>query len=134
VDKADIIVRPVEWTDKDLVFSTWLRGQYWGSDYYSLMDQDQYFQDYAKKVTRYLTRPGTKVDCAVLKDSPEMVLGYIVYNNDHLFWTYVKRDYRKQGIMNLLLRDIKFKDYSGHTKAGVSIAKKKKLTFNPTQE
>jgi hypothetical protein len=131
---AEIVIRSVEWKDKDLIFSTWLRGQYWGSNYFLNMDQDEYFQDYAKRITRYISRPGTQIDCAVLKDAPEVVLGYIVYHDQHLFWAYVKRDYRKQGILNLLLKNMDFEGYSGHTKVGLAIAKKRNFHFNPLQE
>ena len=133
-DDAEIIVRSVEWGDKDFVFSTWLRGQYWGSDYFLNMEQDEYFADYAKRITRYLTRPGTQVDCAVLKDDPEVVLGYIVYNDQHLFWSYTKRDFRKQGVLKLLLKNMDFETYSGHTKVGLAIGRRRGMKFNPICE
>jgi hypothetical protein len=130
---AKIIIRPVESGDKDLIFSTWLRGQYYGSDYFTGMNQDEYFKRYGKYITSLICAPGTHIDCAVLEDAPTVVLGYIAYNDQKLYWSYVKRDYRKQGILNLLLKNMDFTEYSGHTKVGKSIATRKKLNFNPLE-
>lgn len=126
-----IVIRPVKPEDKDLVFSTWLKGQYWGSDYFHAMEQDQYFKEAGKDITSKICKPGTMIDCAVLEDAPDLVIGYIAYNDQTLYWSYVKKDYRGQGILNLLLKNMDFTEFSGHTKAGLAIGKKKKLNFNP---
>ena len=128
-ETVKIVIRPVEAGDKDFVFSTWLKGQYWGSVSY-MGEQDQYFKDYGKTITEFICRPGTFIDCAVLSSAPNVVLGYIVYNDQHLFWSYVKFDFRKQGILNTLLKDMDFTEYSGSTKVGHAIGKKKELKFN----
>lgn len=131
MSNAKIKIRPCTETDKDFVMSTWLRGQYWGSDYFLVMEQDQYFKEYAKYITKLICKKGTQIDCAVLEDAEDVVIGYIVYNDQTLYWSYVKRDFRKNGVLNLLLKNMDFTEYSGHTKAGISIAKKKNLNFNP---
>ncbi len=129
-----VVVRPAEVNDKDFVFSTWLKGNYWGSKYFGAMPQHQYFLQYAKNIQRLLDLPGTKVDVAVSEEDPVLVLGYSVYNNQALYWCYVKKDYRKKGICNELLKNMDFVSYVGHTPIGADIAKNKELYFDPFQE
>jgi hypothetical protein len=131
VNAAKIIIRPCNTDDKNLIYSDWLKGQYWGSEYFGKMDQDQYFFEYAKHITNLICKPGTMIDCAVLEDQPNFVVGFIVYNDQKLHWAYVKKAYRKQGLLNLLLKNMDFTEFSGHTKAGLAIGKKKGLQFNP---
>lgn len=133
-DSTKIIIRPVAASDKDLIFSTWLKGQYWGSDYFQCMDQDQYFKEYGEYVTKLICKPGTNIDCAVFNDTPDVVIGYTVYNDQKLYWSYTKKDFRKQGVLSLLLKNMDFTEFSGHTKVGLAIAKKKNLTFNPLEK
>jgi hypothetical protein len=131
MSSAKVIIRPCNPTDKDIVLATWLRGQYWGSDYFLNMDQDLYFKRYGDYVKALICKPGTQIDCAVLADAPEVVIGYICYNDQTLYWSYTKRDYRKQGIFNILIKNMDFTEFSGHTRAGLAIGKKKGLEFNP---
>lgn len=126
-----IVIREAIEKDKNIVLSTWLKGQYWGSDYWKVMDQDEYFKDYGKYVSQLICRPGTKIDCAVIADAPDVVIGYIVYNDQHIYWGYVKKDYRKHGILNMLIKDMDFTTFTARTKIGDIVARKKMLTFNP---
>ncbi len=129
-----VIVRKAKIEDKDFVFSTWLKGNYWGSSYYQAMNQDQYFKEYAKNIQRLLDKPGTGVDVAVLEGAENTVLGYIVYNDQALFWTYVKRDFRKKGICATLLKNMDFTSFTGNTPVGLAMGKKRELIFNPFKE
>ncbi len=131
MSEVKLVIRTVGPTDQGLIFSTWLKGQYWGSEYWLRMEQDEYFKDYSSLITSYICKPGTGIDCAVLADAPDVVIGYIVFKDQHLYWGYVKSDFRKQGVMNMLLKNMDFETYSGSTRAGHVIAKKKKLNFNP---
>jgi len=131
MSNAKIVIRPCTADDKDIVLATWLRGQYWGSEYWSRMEQDEFFDKYADYVKDLICKPNTMIDVACMADAPTVVLGYIAYNDQTLYWSYVKRDYRKQGIANLLLKNMDFEKYSGDTRVGHAIAKKKGLRFDP---
>lgn len=98
------------------------------------MDQDLYYKEYSKHIERLINKPGTMIDVAVLEDAPDLDIGYIVYNNQTLYWASVKRDYRKQGILNTLLKNMDFTTYTGSTPVGLAIGKKKKLIYNPLGE
>src|ERR1700744_2650115 len=110
--------------------SSWLKAVYWGSTSYSNMDQTEYFTDYAKHIAKLITRPGTKVDVAVLKEDQNEVLSYIVYNDQVLYFAYTKRDFRKAGMLNTLLKDMDFTHVHVLTKIGKVIADKKELKYN----
>jgi hypothetical protein len=129
-----VVIRSAEKTDKDFVMSTWLKGNFWSSTYFSAMEQDEYFKEYGKNIQRILDTPGTKVDAAVLEDAPSVVIGYLVYNDQVLHWAYCKRDYRKKGIFNILIKNMDFVSFTGNTPVGLAIARKKKLNFNPFKE
>ncbi len=129
-----IIIRPAVKADKDFVMSTWLKGNYWGCPYFKLMEQDTYFKEYAKNIQRLLDKPGTGVDVAVLEGAEDTVIGYITYNDQALYWAYTKRDFRKQGVLNILMKNMDFTSHAGLTPVGSSIARRKNLTFNPFKE
>jgi len=126
-----VIVRPVTKQDKGIVFSTWLKGNYFGCKYFNEMDQDLYFKEYGQYIQDLLDKPGTKVDVAVFEDAPTVDVGYIVYNDQTLYWAYTKRQYRKQGIFNILIQNMDFVRFTGSTPVGLAIGKKKQLEFNP---
>lgn len=126
-----VIIRPCTPEDKNIVLSTWLKGNYWGCYYYGCMDQDLYFKEYTKHITKLLLKPGTKVDCAVLEDDKDTVLGYIVYNNQTLYWAYTKKNYRKNGILNTLTKDMDFTTFTANTPVSLDIGRRKQLIYNP---
>lgn len=127
----NVTLRAAKSEDKDFVMSTWLRGQYWGSDYWNGMSQDVYFKEYGTNVQRLLDKSGTQVDIA---EAEGVILGYIVYNDQVLFWSYVKKDYRNQGILKSLVKNMDFVSTISTTKIGRAITKKKGLEFNPFKE
>ncbi len=126
-----VVVRPCTLEDKSIILATWLKGNYWGCDYYHRMEQDLYFQEFAKKIHKILNKPGTQIDVAVLEEAPAIVLGYIIYNDQVLYWAYTKRHYRKEGILSALLANMDFEYFTGNTPIGLSIGKKKNLKYNP---
>lgn len=128
---AKIVKRRAVEGDKSFILSTWLRGQYWNNDYYSKMDQDDFFKHYSEVINTLLGFQGVNTFCAVLEDSPDTIIGYMVFCCDVLYWSYVKKDYRKNGIFNMLAQDLELASTVSSTKVGDSICKKKHLKFNP---
>ncbi len=126
-----VTVRPVQFEEKDLVFSTWLKGNYYGCDYYRSMPDLDYYKYYSLNIQRLLDKPGTCVDVA---ETDGLILGYIVYNDQSLYWAYVKRDYRKQGVLKALIKNLDLETYTGNTPIGLSIGKRLSLTYNPMKE
>lgn len=128
-DSATVIVRPAKFTDQDLVISSWLQGQYFGSPYWLQMPENLFYTHYRPLIASILKT--ASVDVAVLSDSPDTVLAYLVYNKTNVFWCYTKIDYRNKGILNILLQGKNLTEASSTSLPGASIRRKKKLSFNP---
>lgn len=131
MSEAQVIVRHAIPGDKDFVFDSWIRGQYHGSPYWSQMDKGLFYKEYSPYISHILSTTGTHIQVAVLAEDPNTILGFIVVTGNILHWAYTKNDYRGQGILNLLLKNQDITMVSSTTLPGASIAKKKKLAFNP---
>lgn len=131
MDNAEVIVRNATIEDKNFIMSSWLEGQYWGSAYWKQMNQDDFFEMYAKLIAYRLSNTDTQVQVAVTKED-DLIISALVYNDSAIYWAYSKKDYRGKGILNLLMKDKEFKTYSADTKPGHAIGKKKNLKFNPS--
>jgi len=127
----NIVIRDPMPADKNLIMSTWLKGNYYGNSYFWYIPQDLYFQEYAKVISNILFDPKVKVIVACDEQNPSWLVGYAVIKNEALYWIYVKRDYREKGIAKLLLNNVEIKVVKSVTKIGKPIAEKKKLIFNP---
>lgn len=123
MDEFDIIiVRPFVDSDKPCVYSTWRKALWFGGTPEE-KDSKRYFKQKTKEIDEILLRSKVRVACK--QDSPSMILGYAVYEDNMLHFIYVKADYRKQKIGSLLLPkniDTVTKDL---TKIGRAIAQKK---------
>src|ERR1700723_2397489 len=105
---AKVIVRYYRPEDKAFIMSTWLRGQYWGEEYWHSMEQNRFFEQYSKYIEKLLGLYYTEIHCAVLEDDPTCILAYLVKADDIIYWAYTKKDYRKTGLMKLLQGDTQF--------------------------
>jgi hypothetical protein len=81
-----------------------------------------FYKGYHPVITALLKRSTTRVAC--LKESPDVILGYSVYEGPKLHWVHVKEAWRKFGIAKLLLpKD--FNTVSHKTSMGERILKQK---------
>mgnify|MGYP006270041487 CR=1 FL=1 len=124
IDLRDLL----EW-DVNFIYQTWLKGLYYGSDFWKQMKGDTYYSTYKRLIERILVTPGTKVKIACLKEDPEVVIGYAVYTGDTLHWAFVKPQWRKMGIAKAIIPDT-IKKVTHLTKVGKSL-KPKAWEFNP---
>lgn len=127
---AKIITRPFVPSDTAFIISTWLSGQYHGSPYWSQMPKETFYTEYTELINSILHNPNTIVNIATLDDDPNTLLGFSVFSGTTLHWIYTKKDYRSNGIMNLLMPK-NVTTVSSTTLPGASITRKKKLVFNP---
>lgn len=117
-------------TDKNFVYSTWLRGCYYGSDFYGSIHKDTFFKEYGKFLDQLLARPGTELKVACLLSDPDTILGYACYKGSTLHWVYVKEVFRKKGIATQLI-PANISTITHITPVGLNLAKKKQMEFNP---
>lgn len=137
MNKSDIVTRDLVQDDVAFVMSTFLKGLlFGGSDYFRKIPRDVYFHYHHKVIERLLLSPTTTCKVAVLKDAPDVILGYIIYrtadNKSVIDFAFTKKDWRNIGILNMLLPPNVIA-VSNLTRIGESIITKKlpKAVFNP---
>lgn len=87
--------------DHSLIYATWLRSQYHGNSWFSRISRGVFFDNYKKIIEARLNTSTVLVSC--LESSPDVVLGYCVYQDNVLHWVYVKRAWRGFGISKELI-------------------------------
>lgn len=133
VDKKDLFaIRELRMDDLNLIFSTWLRGLYYGDSWFSLIEKKVFMDNYHTILERLLTSGTARVRITCLKDDPEVILGYAVLGNPGvLHWVFVKSAWRGIGIAKGMIPE-DTTAITHLTKLGVSYLKShNKLTFNP---
>lgn len=133
MDKTNLIdFRPARPSDASFILATWLRGLRFGNSWYKLIDNEVYFKVYHAVLEALLSKPTISIKVACLKDDPEVILGYSVYEGTRLHWVHVKLAWRNIGIAKALVPD-ETKSVSHLTEVGRSIFMKRrdKWSFNP---
>jgi len=134
IDKKDLIaIRLGTEEDKSFIFSTWLKGLYYGDSWFSNIPKDVFMQHHHPVIERLLVDPAVIVTVACLKDDPEVILGYAVQTLDGstVHWCFVKKSWRNIGLAKNLI-SAKVTAATHLTKAGLSILRKHPgIVFNP---
>lgn len=103
-----IQVREFLQPDADFIYSSWLNSYKNDSSFARKIARSVFFKWHKKIVELILNRPTTKVMIACFEETPEVILGYLVYERQTdlpvVHFAYVKKDYRQQGIANTLLK------------------------------
>jgi hypothetical protein len=128
INGLKIKVRDPEPNDINFLLSTFLKGLYYGSKFWSLVDQEAFFQNYEPFIKQLMLRSDVKIACLI--DDPDVILSYCMYKDNVIHFIFSKKSYRKLGIAKLLYP--KGIDTCSHiTDSGDSIRKKLGLIFNP---
>lgn len=107
--KALISLRHMEETDHAFIYATWLRGLYYGNSFFAVTEKDEFMERYQLVITNLLFRPSVEVRVACLQEDADTILGYSVlekFSVPHgttIHWTFVKPEWRKQGIATALI-------------------------------
>jgi hypothetical protein len=130
--RESIIVRDGNGEDFNFIMATWLKGLRYGNEWFHEIEPSVYFEVYHTAIQSILARPGCQVKVACLKDDPNVIFGYAVFNGDRLDWVHVKKSFRKIGLARSLVPPT-IKSVSHLTKQGLSIKREKMpaVTFNP---
>jgi len=116
--------------DKNFITATWLRGLYFGNEWFKFIEKDVYFKTYNLFLNMLLQKPGVTAKIACLKDSPDVILGYSVYTGNTLHWAHVKEAWRKIGVSKLLIPK-EISHASHFTRVGKTLMLKNNIKFNP---
>ena len=133
MNKIDsVVVRDFVADDVPLIYTTFLKSLFYDDSWFSLIPKNEFMKNYHKVIEGILSNSNNKVNIACLKDDPNTILGYAILSKDETLchFVFVKKVFRKDGIAKLLVKD-KVKTVTHLTKAGLSLLKKKQLTFNP---
>ena len=101
--KKGIVTRAVQADDGPFIYSTWLRGLYYGNDWFRKIDKKSFFDKYRLVVGQLLLKSNVRV--AVLEEDPDVIVGYVVYSGHTLHWVYVKKNWRRLGVGRALIPD-----------------------------
>lgn len=105
--KALVRTRGFELNDKEFIFATWLRGLYYGNDWFKAIDKDRFMECYHSIISNILDRKSTNINVACLQDEPSVVLGYSVLHisgpEPILHWIFVKKAWRRLGLAGSLI-------------------------------
>jgi hypothetical protein len=128
MSEGSFVVREYKAEDKNFILATFLRGLYYGNEFYSMIPKDAFMTNYKSVAEALVNTKTIKVVC--LEDSPDVILGYAIITNETAHWCFVKSAWRKQGIMKALFPVIP--KFSTHfTIVGLLLMKKHNITFNP---
>lgn len=118
--------------DKNFIFASWLRGLYYGCNWFREINKDVFMRNYHNFLERLLSQPTVSIKVACLKNDPEVILGYSVLGaDDTLHWVFVKSAWRNIGVAKALI-PTSTKCVSHLTKTGLSIIKRHPdVQFNP---
>ncbi len=84
--------------DEAFVMATFLRGLYYGNEFFSIIPKDLFMDNYKLVIGALLSKNQVKVAC--LREDPSVILGYSIISNDFktLHWVFLKKAWRLQGI------------------------------------
>lgn len=88
-------------TDIGFIHSRWLKGLYYGNDWFRLIDQEKYFDFYRKVIEALIFKSTITVACLV--EDQDTILGFSVTRNNVLDWVFVLPAFRKMGIGKSLI-------------------------------
>lgn len=116
--------------DEPFIYASWMKGLRYGSPLYKMIDHEIYFKTYARIIKILLSK--SKVLIAALKQDPNVILGYSVFEDKKLHWVFVKEDWRGIGLAkDLVPKELEVVTHM--TSLGSLIFKEKcpKAIFNP---
>lgn len=124
-------IRAYKDEDKNFILATFLRGLYYGNEFYNLIPKPVFMSNYDRVGDALIKNATIKIAC--LTDDPDVILGYSILSKDGrvLHWCFVKSSFRQQGIAKSLV-PYNFTNFTHFTSLGLILAKKfNNLTFNP---
>lgn len=128
--KKDLVkIRLYRKGDLNFIYSTWLKGLYYGCDWFRMIPEDDFFKHYHAFLDQLFGRPDIQVQVCCLNDDDDVILGYSVFERDILHWVFVKGSWRKIGIAKDII-PTNIKTITHLTKLG-RILKPKEWDFNP---
>ena len=136
MDSAKILLRSVTPDDRGFLLSTFTQGLYGGCPCSRMVPRAVYLKKYANpRVLAILGRSETRVEVAALPESPNTLLGYIIFEPPGLVhWIHVKMEMQKMGIARALWQVAGLKPpivSTSFTREVRELMQKMNITFDP---
>lgn len=98
-------VRDYKIEDKSFILATFLRGLYYGNEFFNIIPKDIFMDNYKRVAEALIDNPRNVVKIACLKEDPDVILGYSILSGDYqtIHWIFVKKLWRNKGISKILL-------------------------------
>lgn len=134
----NVEVRLAYLDDIPFIFATWLKSYRYASTFARKISNDIYYKRHHMVIDLILKREGSVVLVAHPKGEPNVILGYMVAENqggeDVIHYTYIKKSFRQMGIAGKLWDKLdKTKKYlfTHYTVDSDWLVKKFNLTYDP---
>lgn len=126
-------VRDVRPEDLAFIYSTMLKGLYYGSEFFKEVHQDTWFANYSPLLDFLLKRKeGVEIRVVCSSDEPDVILGYAVVEGPCIHYVFTKTAMRNNGIAKVALGELsRYSQCSQLTKTGASLKRKYSLIYNP---
>lgn len=126
-------IRTATTEDKNFIMATFLRGLYYGENFWSQVPKQIFMDNYKIVIEAILANSNTMVLVACDMEDPKVIFGYSVVSMDlnTIHWCYVKSRFRNRGIAKSLVPSNP--KYVSHlSKLGITLLPKlKNAVFNP---
>ena len=116
-------------TDKAFVYSTWLRGLFYANDFYNQIERSAFFGNYPKVLDSIISKSAINIACD--SEDNDVILAYVVLQNETLHYCYTKAAWRLKGLQKALL-SVNPPKYCTHiTPIGNDMRLARNIVFNP---
>lgn len=98
-------IRDYQPADKNFILATFLRGVYYGNNWFSQIRKDIFMDSYKRIAESALDSGRLAVKVACLQEDPDIIIGYSILSADYqaVAWVYVKKAWRLKGIARSLI-------------------------------
>lgn len=117
-------------TDMNFIYSTWLRGLYYGNEHFKQVDKPTFMLFQEQEIDKVLSNSETSIVVSCMDEDADVLLGFAVYSPTTLHWVFVKESLRKNGVAKSLVPST-IRNVSAITKVGNAIRKAKGWAFVP---
>jgi hypothetical protein len=98
-----IIIRPYDpKTDEAFVYATWTQNTFYSRKELISVQKKQWFGEKSKSIGEILKSAQVFIACH--KNDPYTIAGYSVVDHGKTIWSYIKKDYRNDGVETLLTK------------------------------
>lgn len=106
IETIEIVIRAYDpEIDDGYIYSTWTKYAYYSPIHPILISKSKFMKDKINEIKNCLQQGRVSVAC--VKDSPDVIMGYIVVYEGKVKWLCIKKDFHKEGIDLLLKNSIK---------------------------